>query len=373
MRGTLFFMLLAVLPLWGQQKEEAEVGELVRQLGDENWRVRKRAFRKLEILADKAVELLAKAAESDDLEVSVRARMLLRYLRVMTPQEASRLAELAKQFLEVPDPKRRAVVQKMRSIRGAAHWLIRRLTQKKGLDARKWAVMLHWFQFSQPFLWKERKYSVEELVLIKIVRDRFAYPATRYEALRALARFGSVKALVTVAHLAAGEVAFNNYKDADPHKFRRFAARSVREMLKRLKIPVEPPGENSDWTDFLDALTEASEEAKKELARLKGEQLRQQLGLRPLLGVYLAPGVDVNRDMGGAKIAGTKPGTGAHSAGLQPDDLITSIDGWTIRCWNDLVHAVRHCQPGDRVPVTILRRGKKLQLTVLITSDLENR
>jgi len=277
---------------------------------------------------------------------------------------------LAKEFLAAPDHKRREIVRKMRAIDGAANWLILCLTQKQGFEARKWAVLVHWFQFGRPFLWKERKFTVEELVLVKIVRDKFAYPAVRFAALRALARFGSVRALVTVAHMAAGKVPFYGYRDADPRQFKRFAARAVKVMLKRLKIPVEPPGKDSNWKDFVDRLTEASKEAKAELQRLEREKLRKRIGVRPLLGVYF-PGGDKNQVGRGALIAGTKPGTGAAEVGLETNDVITSIDGWCVRCWADLVHAVRHCQIGERVPLTFLRDGEKKSVEVVITADTE--
>jgi len=362
--------VFAQQPAGKKQQKEVDIEELLRQLASEDWRTRKRAYKALEVVADRYVSRLKKAALSSDLEVRVRVRSLLRYLKVIEPGAEARLEELAKEFLAAPDHKRREIVRKMRAIDGAANWLITRLTQKQGFEARKWAVLVHWFQFGRPFLWNERKFTVEELVLVKIVRDKFAYPATRFAALRALARFGSVRALVTVAHMAAGEVPFYRYRDADPRKFKRFAARAVKAMLKRLKIPVEPPGEDSNWTDFLDSLTEASKEAKAELERLRGERLRKRLGMRPLLGVYF-PGGDENRVEGGARIAGTKPGSGAAEAGLQPNDLITSIDGWRVRCWSDLVQAVRHCQIGERVPLTFLHNGKKKSAEVVITADTE--
>jgi len=354
----------------GEQQNKVDIEKLLRQLASEDWRTRKRAYKALEVVADRYVPRLKKAALSTDLEVRVRVYSLLRYLMVVPPETEARLKELAKEFLAAPDHKRREIVRRMRAIDGAANWLILCLAQKQGLEARKWAVLLHWFQFGRPFLWKERKFTVEELVLVKIVRDKFAYPAVRFAALRALARFGSVRAIVTVAHMAAGKVLFYRYRDADPQKFKHFAARVVKAMLKRLKIPVEPPGEDTNWTDFLDNLKEASKEAKAELERLRGEKLRKKLGVRPLLGVYF-PGGDENRVEEGARIAGTKPGTGAAEAGLQTNDVITSIDGWRVRCWSDLVHAVRHCQIGERVPLTFLRNGEEKSAEAVITADPE--
>jgi len=354
----------------GEQQEKVDIERLLRQLASEDWRTRKRAYKALEMVADRYVLRLKKAALSSDLEVRVRVRSLLRYLMVVPPETEARLERLAKEFLAAPDYKRRAIVRKMRAIDGAANWLILSLTQKQGLEARKWAVLLHWFQFGRPFLWKERKCTVEELVLIKIVRDKFAYPAVRFAALRALARFGGVRSVVTVAHMAAGKVPFYRYRNADPQKFRKFASRAVKVMLRRLKIGVQPPGRDSDWKDFLNRLTQASEEAKAELERLKRAKLRKKRGVRPLLGVYF-PGGDQNRIGKGARIAGTKPGSGADEAGLQTNDVITSIDGWRVRCWADLVHAVRHCQIGERVPLTFLRDGEERTVEVVITADAE--
>jgi len=342
----------------GEQRKSVDIEELLRQLASEDWRTRKRAYKALEVVADRYVPRLKKAALSADLEVRVRVHSLLRYLRV------------AKEFLAAPDHRRRAIVRKMRAIDGAANWLILSLTQKQGLEARKWAVLLHWFQFGRPFLWKERKFTVEELVLIKIVRDKFAYPAVRFAALRALARFGGVRSIVTVAHMATGKVPFYRYRDADQQRFRKFASRAVTFMLKRLKIGVQPPGRDSNWKDFLGSLTQASEEAKAELERLRRERLRKRVGIRPLLGVYF-PGGDENRVGEGARIAGTKPGSGAAEAGLETNDAITSIDGWRVRCWADLVHAVRHCQIGEKVPVTFLRDGETKSIEVVITADAE--
>ncbi|RKY15191.1 MAG: hypothetical protein DRP63_07295 [Planctomycetota bacterium] len=354
----------------GEQRKSVDIEELLRQLASEDWRTRKRAYKALEVVADRYVPRLKKAALSADLEVRVRVHSLLRYLRVVPPETEARLEELAKEFLAAPDHRRRAIVRKMRAIDGAANWLILSLTQKQGLEARKWAVLLHWFQFGRPFLWKERKFTVEELVLIKIVRDKFAYPAVRFAALRALARFGGVRSIVTVAHMATGKVPFYRYRDADQQRFRKFASRAVTFMLKRLKIGVQPPGRDSNWKDFLGSLTQASEEAKAELERLRRERLRKRVGIRPLLGVYF-PGGDENRVGEGARIAGTKPGSGAAEAGLETNDAITSIDGWRVRCWADLVHAVRHCQIGEKVPVTFLRDGETKSIEVVITADAE--
>ena len=108
----------------GEEQKDVDIEELLRQLASEDWRTRKRAYKALEVVADRYVPRLKKAALSSDLEVRVRVRSLLRYLMVVAPETEARLEELAKEFLAAPDHRRRAIVRKMRAIDGAANWLI---------------------------------------------------------------------------------------------------------------------------------------------------------------------------------------------------------------------------------------------------------
>jgi putative serine protease PepD len=68
---------------------------------------------------------------------------------------------------------------------------------------------------------------------------------------------------------------------------------------------------------------------------------------RPYLGVTTAQHPD------GAEIQSVTPGSPAETAGLQPGDVITSVDGRTIRAPDDVAAAVSAKQPGDRVDIEL--------------------
>ena len=68
---------------------------------------------------------------------------------------------------------------------------------------------------------------------------------------------------------------------------------------------------------------------------------------RPYLGVTTAPHPD------GAEIQGVQPGSPAEAAGLEPGDVITRVDGHTIRDPGDVAEAVSEAKPGDRVEVEV--------------------
>lgn len=71
-------------------------------------------------------------------------------------------------------------------------------------------------------------------------------------------------------------------------------------------------------------------------------------------------------DASGAAVAQVTPDSGADKAGLQLGDIILSYDGHAIRSPADLPPLVGMTKPGARVPVEILRNGKKQTLQVTI-------
>ena len=71
-------------------------------------------------------------------------------------------------------------------------------------------------------------------------------------------------------------------------------------------------------------------------------------------------------DASGAAVAQVTPDSGAEKAGLQPGDIILDYDGHAIRSPADLPPLVGLTKPGTRVPVEILRHGRKQTLQVSI-------
>jgi serine protease Do len=93
---------------------------------------------------------------------------------------------------------------------------------------------------------------------------------------------------------------------------------------------------------------------------------------RGQLGVMVGPLTDdivkaLKLDSGsGAIVSEVTPGSGAEKAGIVPGDIIVGYDGQTINQGSDLPPLVGMTKPGSKVPVEILRDGKKRTLEVTI-------
>jgi putative serine protease PepD len=68
----------------------------------------------------------------------------------------------------------------------------------------------------------------------------------------------------------------------------------------------------------------------------------------------------------GAIISSVFPDTGAARAGLQKNDVVTALDGQTIRTMDDLILAVRRHQVGDEVTLTIWRDKKSISVVMTV-------
>ena len=79
---------------------------------------------------------------------------------------------------------------------------------------------------------------------------------------------------------------------------------------------------------------------------------------RPYLGVTTAPHPN------GAQIQSVTPGSPAETAGLEPGDVITSVDGRTIRAPDDVAAAISAKEPGDRVDVELSNGGQERTVDV---------
>jgi 2-alkenal reductase len=72
-----------------------------------------------------------------------------------------------------------------------------------------------------------------------------------------------------------------------------------------------------------------------------------------------------NLPVGSVYIADVEPGGPAAEAGLQPNDVITAIDGTEITFENSLSDMLFNYSPGDTVQLTVLRGGE--QMTIDLT------
>ena len=80
-------------------------------------------------------------------------------------------------------------------------------------------------------------------------------------------------------------------------------------------------------------------------------------------------GIRITDDAAGAKIAEVTEGSTAAEAGIEPGDVITSVDDHRITGADSLVATIRSYRPGDSVTVTWTRGGESQQADVQLDSD----
>jgi serine protease Do len=92
---------------------------------------------------------------------------------------------------------------------------------------------------------------------------------------------------------------------------------------------------------------------------------------RGSIGIQFREGLSsaVNRVYGfknGVLVQEVQPGGPADKAGLKPGDIITSIDGRTVKDGDDLVNEIASRRPGSTIRLGFLRDGKEQDTTVTI-------
>jgi putative serine protease PepD len=71
-----------------------------------------------------------------------------------------------------------------------------------------------------------------------------------------------------------------------------------------------------------------------------------------------------SQKLDGATVESIAAGSPASKSDLKVGDLITKVDGKPVSGSSDVVVAVRAHQPGESVKLTVVRRGKTLEITV---------
>jgi S1-C subfamily serine protease len=70
----------------------------------------------------------------------------------------------------------------------------------------------------------------------------------------------------------------------------------------------------------------------------------------------------------GVLVFQVSPGAAAEQAGVQAGDVITKFNGKDITSVEDLYAALRDNKPGDRVPMTVMRQNKPMDVTITLDS-----
>jgi putative serine protease PepD len=85
----------------------------------------------------------------------------------------------------------------------------------------------------------------------------------------------------------------------------------------------------------------------------------------PLMGVSLADATDSNGN-GLSRVQAVSPGGPADDAGIEVGDIIVQVGDQPTAGSDAVIAAIRTHQPGDRVPVTVLRDGERKTVTVTL-------
>jgi Do/DeqQ family serine protease len=98
---------------------------------------------------------------------------------------------------------------------------------------------------------------------------------------------------------------------------------------------------------------------------------------RGVLGVQLySVNADIAKEFGltettGALVAGVAQGSAAERAGIKTGDIITSLNGATMKSSGELRNAIGMLHVGDKVDLGLLREGKPRKVTALIAERSE--
>jgi len=93
---------------------------------------------------------------------------------------------------------------------------------------------------------------------------------------------------------------------------------------------------------------------------------------RGILGVNIYPVTpEIAKEYGltessGALVAGVAPGSSAEHAGIKTGDIITSVNGVTMKGAGELRNAIGMLRVGDKVEIGLLRDGKPRKVTALV-------
>ncbi|MEO1997956.1 MAG: PDZ domain-containing protein, partial [Planctomycetaceae bacterium] len=102
---------------------------------------------------------------------------------------------------------------------------------------------------------------------------------------------------------------------------------------------------------------------RPEYLAIKRRAQPQRSGRRPYFGSI----PDFGEEAEGYAISGTAPESPAAKGGLKGGDLIVQFGKSKIGSLDDFDLALRKFRPGDKVPVTVLRKGKRVTLNVTLT------
>ncbi len=104
--------------------------------------------------------------------------------------------------------------------------------------------------------------------------------------------------------------------------------------------------------------------------RVASDLVRYGAVHRPRLGIVVTDVTAADADayglpsVSGGLVKGVQPGTPAAAAGLQPGDVIVSVNGRAVTTGTDLTTRLAEMQPGQTVNLTVFRNRRQQQVSV---------
>lgn len=95
---------------------------------------------------------------------------------------------------------------------------------------------------------------------------------------------------------------------------------------------------------------------------------------KPYIGVQVRDVSEESQAYGlpeGASVAAVTEDGPAQKAGIQPNDIITAVNGEAIASGDDLVEVIKNCQAEDTLTFTVYRQGKTLELPVTVGQQVQ--
>ncbi|MFH1421655.1 MAG: PDZ domain-containing protein [Planctomycetota bacterium] len=375
--SIVFAIWFLTTSLYAQEKSEEEIlqekiTELVKQLGDSEWKTREAAQTELIRLGKTVLKAVWEERNSSDFDIRLRVARIVKNLNLPTPDEIVKLDDYINQFHELKldamkedakiAKKYTSMIFELRKIDNSLHYLIDKIIEEKDTKKQeKIAQLICGVEYNDPLYRVNKNISIVEDALISLARDQIISTSLRIKAVRA---FGMLKSVLSVSSLV--DIIENNNCQAPE------------EILSALKkiIPLgKAPERNSSeevtvkdidfWKDWWSKNKDKEEyvESVKDLEIRKEAEAEKAKLPPPFLGVAK----DENKpEGGGAIVLNVLAETGAEAAGLQAGDCIVEVNGWNINDWDDLVHIIRRSQVGQTMEIVAKRGEAKVKLQAVL-------
>jgi S1-C subfamily serine protease len=122
--------------------------------------------------------------------------------------------------------------------------------------------------------------------------------------------------------------------------------------------------------DTLDAAVQAMNEAQATMAAVAAFEQRRLAAMpqQARVGMGMKPGAEIQNNVAvavGVRITEIVPGGPGAAAGVQPGDLMTTLNGTPVSLPSEVRYLLRAEMVGRPVPITVRRSGVDGQLTLV--------